>query len=104
MNQKKPCKLCNQFGHYPYMCRLNPKKPKRITKFGKKAREYAIWRDEVAKPYLIAKDGYKCSICGSGGKLDIDHIAKRRMGGAPSRTMNLNNIHWLCRTCHIDIT
>ena len=102
MNQKKPCKYCNQFGHYPYMCRLNPKKPKRITRYGKKAREYSKWRDEVAKPYLIAKDGYKCALCGSTGKLDVNHRLKR--GSNPHLKMSLDNVEFLCRQCHIDIT
>jgi 5-methylcytosine-specific restriction endonuclease McrA len=105
MNQKKPCKLCQQFGHYPYKCRLNPKKPKSIKRLSRRGLIYKQWRDDVAKPYLIAKDGYKCALCGSTDrKLDIDHIAKRRMGGAPSRTMNINNVRFLCRPCHIDIT
>jgi len=104
MNQTKPCKLCGQFGHYPYKCRLNPKKPKRIKQIGRKGLAYNEWRDNVAIPHLIAKNGYKCALCGSGGKLDVDHIQKRRMGGAPSRTMNLNNVRFLCRSCHIAIT
>lgn len=100
----RPCKFCGSVFHYPYMCKDNPKKRKRITRYGKKAREYREWRDEVAIPHLIAKDGRKCALCGSTGKLEVDHIAKRRMGGAPSRTMNLENVRLLCRTCHIKVT
>lgn len=100
----KACKYCGSLKHYPYLCRLNPKKPKRISRFGKKAQEYSKWRDEVAIPYLTAKNGYKCGLCGSSGKLDVDHIQKRRMGGAPSRTMDINNVRLLCRSCHIKVT
>lgn len=87
------------------MCKLNPKKPKRITRYGKKAMAYSEWRDEVARPYLVATYGNQCALCGAKDRrLDVDHIAKRRMGGAPSRTMNLENVRLLCRTCHIYIT
>lgn len=104
MMKIKPCKFCGATTHYPYLCKLNPKKPKRITRYGKKARQYSEWRDEVAIPHLTAKYGRKCALCGSTGKLDVDHIEKRRMGGAPSRTMKLDGVRFLCRNCHIDIT
>lgn len=73
---------------------------KRITQKGKKALAYDEWRDTVAIPYLDKEYGHNCMNCGVGGKLDVDHISKRRMGGAPSRTMNLNNVQFLCRKCH----
>jgi 5-methylcytosine-specific restriction endonuclease McrA len=100
----KPCKFCGATNHYPYQCRLNPKKPKRITRYGKKAQAYAEWRDTIAIPYLIATYGKKCALCSSTKQLDVDHVEKRRMGGAPSRTMNLNNVRFLCRTCHRKVT
>lgn len=98
----KACKHCGAINHYSISCFSAKKKP--ITKYGNKARAYSEWRDTVAKPHLIAKDGYKCALCGFNKRLDIDHIAKRRMGGAPSRTMDLSKVRFLCRSCHIDIT
>lgn len=98
----KPCKYCQATTHYPYKCKLNPKKPKRIKQIGRRGLKYNDWRDNVAKPYLIAKNGYKCVICGSQKKLDIDHILKR--GSHPELKMDLNNVRFLCRSCHIDIT
>lgn len=100
----KPCKFCGATNHYPYKCRLNPKKPKRIKPIGRRGLAYNEWRDTIAIPHLIAKDGRKCALCGSTGKLDIDHIQKRRMGGAPSRTMKLDGVRFLCRSCHIKVT
>ena len=88
--------------HYPFQCRLNPKKKKRISQIGRRGAVYNDWRDNVAKPYLIAKDGYKCAVCGSSGKLDIDHIQKR--GSHPELKMSLDNVRFLCRKCHIDLT
>lgn len=84
------------------MCKDNPKKRKRITRYGKKAREYSEWRDEVAIPHLIAKDGRKCALCGSTGKLDVQHKQKR--GSHPELKMSLDNVEFLCRTCHIKVT
>lgn len=100
----RPCKFCGSVFHYPYMCKDNPKKPKRIRRYGSKTIAYNEWRDTVARPYLIEKYGNKCSLCNYVGRLDVDHIQKRRMGGAPSRTMNLENVRLLCRTCHIKVT
>ena len=99
----KPCKYCATLGHFPYQCKYNPKPRKTITRYGRRAREYYKWRDDVAIPYLDSI-GRKCALCGATGKLDVDHIAKRRMGGAPSRTMNLSNVRYLCRDCHIKVT
>ncbi len=98
----KPCKYCGLTTHYPYQCRLNPKKPKRIRRYGKKTIAYNEWRDTIARPYLIEKYGNKCAMCGETWRLDVDHIQKR--GSHPELKMNLENVRLLCRPCHIDIT
>lgn len=107
MLPKKRCKHCGdpQPKHWPYQCRQNTKTKKTIKQVGKKTLTYNAWRDNIAKPYLISTFGYKCAMCGrTNVRLDVDHIQKRRMGGAPSRTMNLANVRFLCRDCHFRVT
>lgn len=68
---------------------------------GKRAKEYDLWRREVAIPYLD-KQGHVCALCGKDGALDIDHIKKR--GSHPELKMELTNLRYLCRDCHIKVT
>ncbi len=82
----------------------NKKPPKPMKQRGKKTITYEKWRDDVAIPYLIEKYGDWCSRCKKPrnvvGSLDVDHIKKRKMGGAPSLTMDIDNVRFLCRSCH----
>ena len=107
MSKKCQYKYCDANCYGDYCFRHKPRKP--ITQRGKKTIKYEHWRDTVARPYLDAKYGRQCSKCtkmpplksdGTRAFHDIDHINKRRMGGAPSRTMDINNIRYLCRSCH----
>jgi len=100
----KPCKHCKetQPKHWPYQCKANPKKPKRIKQIGKGTIKYNQWRDSVAKPYLFTQGNF-CAICGKASKhLDVDHIKKR--GSHPQLKMNIDNVRLVCRSCHIKIT
>ncbi len=94
----RTCTYCGKRAYSDYCVQHKPHK--RITQKGKKALAYDEWRDAVAIPYLDDKYGHVCASCGKGGRLDVDHIQKRRMGGAPSRTMNISNVQYLCRECH----
>ena len=88
--------------------RQKPKQNKPIKQRGKKTIAYDNWRDTVAIPYLIENYGDWCSKCKRprealsvlGIPLDVAHIEKRKMGGAPSLTMNIKNVRFKCRTCH----
>lgn len=86
------------------VCAYNKyKKPgKPISKIGKRTKEYNEWRINVAIPYLDKTYGHKCNNCGATGALDIDHIKPR--GSNPQLKMQLNNIQYLCRSCHIKKT
>ena len=82
-----------------------PRKP--IKKKGKHTIEYEIWRDNVARPYLIRNFGEKCAACGGtrcGNKqLDIDHIRPR--GSHYALRMSLTNVQFLGRNpCHREKT
>lgn len=94
----KPCKHCQKTGHFPYQCRQNPKKPKRIKQKGKRTIEYEHWRDTVAKPYLDKTSGHRCVECGTSEGLDVAHKATR--GSRADLKMVLSNVQWKCRTCH----
>lgn len=72
-----------------------------IKKKGKHTVEYEIWRDNVAIPYL-ERIGHSCAACGATGKLDVDHIKNR--GSHYNLRMNLSNVQYLCRPCHIQKT
>lgn len=100
------CKVCNKRSYKEYCWTHQPKKPinrlKRPRQVGKHGLKWAEFRDNVAKPYLTAKYGYKCVICGSRGKLDVDHIKKR--GSHPELRYELTNVRFLCRKCHIEVT
>ena len=88
------CQVC------AYNKYTKPNKP--IAKRGKKSKEYDDWRINVAIPYLDKQYGHRCAICGVDGKLDIDHIQKR--GSHPELKMQITNVRYLCRNCHIKET
>jgi len=102
MLPKKPCKFCKEINpkHYPYKCRLNPKKPKPIKKVSEKQSAYHQWLENVARPYLIAKYTNKCYCCKQPAdyKLDIEHTLN--IGSHASLKKDLNNLTLYCRICH----
>ena len=77
-------------------------KKKTPNKIGRRGMEYIVWRDTIARPYLDATYGRKCASCGKHGQLDVQHIKKR--GSHPDLRMELSNVEYLCRSCHIKAT
>lgn len=73
--------------------------PTRIKQVGKRELEYRKWRDEQAIPYLDKRFGHTCFDCGTRDNLDVDHQLKRSV--RPDLKMDLNNVAWRCRSCHI---
>ena len=55
---------------------------------------YRKWREAVLK-----RDGYKCSLCGSGDNLVAHHI--KSFADFPELRLDLGNGTTLCATCHI---
>lgn len=105
----KPCTFCESAYHTAFSCPSKPRAPMRtnvglriskpMKRIGKQGLRYKEFRDTVAYPYLVAKFGEKCAICGTPGKnLDVDHILKR--GSHPELKYDLNNLQLLCRACH----
>ncbi|WP_299907673.1 HNH endonuclease signature motif containing protein [uncultured Paracoccus sp.] len=67
----------------------------RFPRFGS-----AIYRTPQWKAVrLLAKrrDGWRCVTCGAKGRIEVDHIAPLRNGGAP---YDLDNLQCLCPACH----
>lgn len=91
------CTICGSKFHYQTFCPYKKNKP--IIKRGKKTLEYEYFRDNIAKPYLDNKYGHKCYQCGSTKQLDVHH--KKNRGSHISEKMNVVNLIYLCRSCHI---
>lgn len=96
----KACSVCGKRAYSDYCVQHKPRKA--IEQKGNKTIEYEHWRDNVAKPYLNDKYGYHCALCWSQEALDVDHIQKR--GSHPELKMELSNVRYLCRPCHIKAT
>lgn len=73
---------------------------KPIRQQGKHAKQWASFRDKVAKPYLDKKYGHVCSVvgCNETENLDVDHIFSR--GAHPELRYVVTNLRYLCRPHH----
>lgn len=65
--------------------------------------EYQAWKEGIARPTIIDRDGNKCQCCGRPAYpeelLDIDHIKSK--GSHPELKRDINNMQLLCRfPCH----
>lgn len=96
----KPCQVCGSDKHTKTFCFYAKKK--KPNQLGRRGNEYIEWRDNIAIPHLDSTYGHKCASCGVGGKLDVQHIKKR--GSHPELRMELSNVEYLCRSCHIKAT
>lgn len=75
---------------------------KRIKQRSAKEIEYQTWKETVARPYLIERDGNNCSCCkrpaATNEKLDIEHTLGK--GSHPELKRNLDNLTLMDRICH----
>lgn len=101
------CLKCGKRAYSDYCVQHKPRKPivtnKRIKQVSDKQAEYHLWLEEVARPYLIARDGNSCSCCTrpayEGEKLDIEHT--EGVGSHASLKRDLDNMTLMCRfPCH----
>ena len=62
------------------------------------ARRWAAVRRAV-----IERDAHRCTSCGRGGRLEVDHVTplQREPGQDP---FDINGLQTLCRACHIEKT
>lgn len=107
----KHCKAVNR--HYSTFCPFKPltknalKIRKRIKQQSDKEIEYQRWKEEVARPALIERDGNRCSCCSRPAyeeeKLDIEHTLNK--GSHAGLKRDLNNMTLMCRfPCHFHKT
>lgn len=82
--------------------KLLPKPKRRIKQQSDKEKLYQVWKEEVARPALILRDGNRCSCCGQyysvRDKLDIEHTLTK--GSRPDLKRDLNNLTLMDRICH----
>lgn len=72
-----------------------------IKQQGKHAKQWKLFREKVAIPYLDAKYGHVCSVvgCTETESLDVDHIFPR--GSHPELRYVVTNLRYLCRPHHV---
>lgn len=51
---------------------------------------------------IFERDNYKCTLCGEGGNLQVDHI--QRWSEYIEGRFDMNNCRTLCAKCHYKIT
>lgn len=98
---EKLCANCGSKYHYQTFCPY--KKRKAIAKRSHKEEIYQTWKETIARPYLIKRDGNICKCCKrpayDGEKLDIEH--KLGKGSHPELKAKLSNLRLYCRIpCH----
>ena len=55
---------------------------------------------EALRQKALRRDNFRCVLCQTPGRLEVDHIIPKAKGG----TDNLTNLQTLCRGCHIQKT
>lgn len=97
----KRCQVCDKrcYGNF---CFLH-KPRKAIPKQSDKEKQYQMWKEDIARPYLISKYGNNCFCCGRsaypGEKLDIEHTLTK--GSRPDLKRSFSNLSLYCRyPCH----
>jgi hypothetical protein len=101
------CTGCGGSGHYKTFCHRTAKRVPRATKRPRQQSDkemgYQRWKELTARPYLIQRDGNRCSCCKReahiGEKLDIEHTLTK--GSRPDLKRDLDNLTLMCRwPCH----
>lgn len=107
----KVCTVCGKRAYSDYCVTHKPRKAiiskKRPRQQSDKEKEYQVWKETVARPALIGRDGNYCSCCGRppysdiqhDEHFDIDHIKNK--GSHVALKRDLANLQLLCRwPCH----
>lgn len=113
---KKPCKFCNQMGHFPYQCRVNPKvmlkrkvgkKRTPLKRIGKHTKQWYITRATWIKNNPADDEGYwDCYLqihpwCPKRLTIDtltLDHVVARSRD--PSKRFSADNLRPACTYCN----
>lgn len=59
------------------------------------------WRWRQVRLRILARDGYRCRLCGRAGRLEVDHVVALQFGGKP---FDLDNLMTVCVGCHREKT
>lgn len=114
---KKPCKYCKLEGHFPYQCRLNPKKilarskglkRTRINPIGKHAKQWLLTRATWIRHNPPPIEGQFwlcylrihpfCPVRLSLEQLTLDHVVSRSRD--PSKRYAADNLKPACKYCN----
>ncbi len=74
------------------------------------SRHHARRRWRETRLAILARDGYRCTLCGRPGRLEVDHrvpvhaFPRDRRGRGPGEADHADNLRSLCRGCHMEIT
>lgn len=68
----------------------------RLPEYSKPILRTARWR--ALRLEALRRDGFKCVVCGSRRRLEVDHIEPVR--NAPDRAFDLTNLQTLCAADH----
>ena len=58
----------------------------------------ATKRWQVLRMEILERDGFRCKVCGGGGRLEVDHIKPVRTN--PELSFDPGNLQALCPSCH----
>lgn len=95
----KTCKRCSKRCYGEYCFQHKPRKA--IPKQSDKEKEYQVWKEEVARPFVIERDGVFCQCPGGCNKLGTDLEHEEGKGSHPERKRDLTNLRLFCRyPCH----
>lgn len=101
MNKRIHCSFCGSDTHYVTWCWR--RKTKKVRPQSDKEMSYQTWKETVARPHLIKRDGNWCYCCWRPAegdeKLDIEHTKGK--GSHPESKRELKNMRLYCRfPCH----
>jgi 5-methylcytosine-specific restriction endonuclease McrA len=100
------CEICNKRAYSNFCVQHKPRKPiAQNVKPKPHGKQYELWQDfrlRTAIPYLDRTHGHSCVCCGTSQGLDIDHIVNK--GSRPDLKYAVENLQYLCRSCHINKT
>lgn len=102
---KKECAVCGSPWHYKTFCPYNKKKRPKLQ--SDKELDYQEWKETVARPAIIRRDGNWCFCCGRPARpserLDLEHTQPK--GSHPELKRQLTNLRLFCRyPCHFNKT
>lgn len=69
---------------------------KEYARHSKRVTATARWK--VLRMAILERDGFRCKVCGTGGRLEVDHVKAVRTH--PELSYTPENLQALCPSCH----